>query len=90
MFFNQFIDLWNDIDSWLNVCVTSATFNILIKVLISVSSNVTGSLPHHWLLGIFPSLFHVQLNLHMSGELGQPPSTLPTVSNYRRHFNHYL
>lgn len=26
----------------------------------------------------------------MSGELGEPPSTLPTVSNYRRHFNYYL
>lgn len=47
------------------------------------------SIPSLWLFDIFPNLYHVRLNLHLSGELGEPPSTLPTVSNCRRHFNHY-
>lgn len=41
-------------------------------------------------MNIFPSLFHVQLNLQRTGALGEPPSTLPTVSKKKFNFCPWL
>lgn len=85
-FFYQFFELWNEVDSWLwgSFCLTIANFSILLIVQITDNLNAKGWTAHHWFF--FPSLFHVQLNLQRTGTLGEPPPTLPTVSDYERHF----